>query len=335
MIKWHKCQCPLILGHVHRIAVLALDRVIPFDMAIPFQVFGDARGANDEPLYEVALAGRRNGLVTTCAGFAISVPHGLAALARADSIVVVGSEPAGTGVDLAVRAALRRATERGARILSICTGAFVLAEAGLIDGRRATTHWRQRDRFRRRYPRVNLDAAVLYTHDGPFLTSAGAAAGIDLCLHVIALDHGVDVANAVARATVSPPHRSGGQAQFFEEPLPRTGAAGLEATRNWARQHLNEAIRLEDLARRAAVSRRTLVRRFASETGTTPLRWLIEERLRLARLLLERTGLSVDAIAQQSGFGSAATLRLHFRRILATSPTAYRTAFGGGQRGAA
>lgn len=315
---------------MHRVAVLALEGVIPFDMAIPFQVFADARWPDDVPMYHIELTGRRRGTVTTSAGFSVTVPHGLSALARADTIVAVGSEPPGRGVDETIRTALRQATARGARILSICTGAFVLAEAGLLDGRRATTHWRYRERFRARYPQVNLDPAVLYTRDGQFLTSAGAAAGIDLCLHVITLDHGIEVANAVARATVSPPHRSGGQAQFIEEPLPRSPALSLDATRRWARQHLDQPIRLEDLARHAAVSRRTLVRRFESETGTTPLRWLIEERLRLARRLLEQTQLGVDMIAQRVGFGSAATLRFHFRRTLATSPKAYRDAFGGG-----
>jgi transcriptional regulator GlxA family with amidase domain len=315
---------------MHRVAVLALEGVIPFDMAIPFQVFADARWPDDVPMYRIELTGRRRGTVTTSAGFSVTVPHGLSALAQADTIVAVGSEPPGRGVDETIRTALRRATARGARILSICTGAFVLAEAGLLDGRRATTHWRYRERFRARYPQVNLDPAVLYTRDGQFLTSAGAAAGIDLCLHVIALDHGIEAANAVARATVSPPHRSGGQAQFIEEPLPRSPALSLDATRRWARQHLDQPIRLEDLARHAAVSRRTLVRRFTSETGTTPLRWLIEERLRLARRLLEQTQLGVDMIAQRVGFGSAATLRFHFRRTLATSPKAYRDAFGGG-----
>jgi transcriptional regulator GlxA family with amidase domain len=312
---------------MHRVAVLGLEGVIPFDLAIPFQIFGDARGADERPLYEVVLAGRRRGTLATSADFSIVIRNGLSRLARADTIVTVGSEPAGTGVDGEVCAALRKALRRGARILSICTGAFVLAEAQLLDGRRATTHWRHCELFRTRYPRVDLDASVLYTHDGQLLTSAGAAAGIDLCLHVVSLDHGAAVANSVARSTVSPPHRSGGQAQFIEAPIPGT-AHSLESTRDWARAHLDRAISLDDLARHAAVSRRTLVRRFTSEAGTTPLQWLIEQRLMLARQLLEQTDLPLEDIVRRCGFGSPSSLRLHFRRALGTSPNAYREAFG-------
>ena len=313
---------------MHRVAVLGLERVIPFDMAIPFQVFGDARGADEQPLYEVVLAGRRRGMLATSAGFSIVMPNGLSHLAHADTIVTVGSEPAGTGVDGEVCAALRQALRRGARILSICTGAFVLAEAKLLDGRRATTHWRHCEVFRTRYPRDDLDAAVLYTHDGQLLTSAGAAAGIDLCLHVVSLDYGAAVANSVARSTVSAPHRSGGQAQFMDAPIPSGTARSLGPTREWARLHLDEAIGLGDLARHAAMSRRTLVRRFTSEAGTTPLKWLIDQRLLLARQLLEQTDLDLGEIVRRCGFGSPATLRLHFRRTLGTSPSAYRDAFG-------
>lgn len=316
------------IGPVHRVVVLGLERVIPFDLAIPFQVFGDARGPDGRPLYDVVLAGRRRETLVTSAGFSIVVSKGLSRLARADTVVTVGSEPAGAGVDDDVRAALRKALHRGTRILSVCTGAFVLAEAGLLDGRRATTHWRHSALFRERYPRVELDAAVLYTHDGQVLTSAGAAAGIDLCLHVVSLDYGAEVANSVARSTVSAPHRSGGQAQFIEAPLPAGTARRLDATRDWALRHLDEAISLDDLARHAAISRRTLVRRFASETGTTPLQWLIEQRLLLARRLLEQTDLSIEDVVWRCGFGSPATLRLHFRRSLGTNPHAYRDAFG-------
>lgn len=333
--KWPERQYALISGQMQQVVVLGLDRVIPFDLAIPFQVFGDARGTGGEPLYEVVLAGRRRGMLATSAGFSIVMPNGLSRLARAATIVTVGSEPAGAGVDDEVCQALRKAMRRGARILSICTGAFVLAEAGLLDGRRATTHWRLREQFHERYPRVELDTAVLYQDDGQLLTSAGAAAGIDLCLYVVSLDHGADVANSVARSTVSAPHRSGGQAQFIEAPLPKGPGRGLESTRDWARQHLDEAISVDHLARQADVSRRTLVRRFTSETGMTPLQWVLDKRLMLARRLLEQTDLSVDQIVQRCGFGSPATLRLHFRRSLGTSPIAYRGAFGQRRRGPA
>jgi len=320
---------------MHQVVVLALERVIAFDMAIPFQVFGDARSPEDRPLYATVLAGRRRGNLTTSAGFSVVVPQGLARLSSADTIVTVGSEPAGSGVDDEVCRALRHAYARGARILSICTGAFVLAESRLLDGRRATTHWRHRESFRERFPRVELDSAVLYTHDDRLLTSAGAAAGIDLCLYVVALDHGAEVANAVARSTVSAPHRRGGQAQYIESPLAGLSEGGLESTREWARQHLGELVTIDELARQAAVSRRTLMRRWMSETGSTPLQWLIEQRLSLARRLLEQTDLTINDIVQRCGFGSAATLRLHFRRAVGTSPHAYRDAFGRHDQGAA
>jgi transcriptional regulator GlxA family with amidase domain len=315
---------------VHRVVVLGLDRLIPFDLATPFQVFGDARGADNEQLYDVVLAGRRRGALPTSGGFSIVAPHGLSRLEQADTIVVVGSEPAGVGVDDRIRRVLRQAHRRGSRLLSICTGAFVLAECGILDGRRATTHWRYSELFSKRYPRVDLDPAVLFVHDDDnLLTSAGAAAGIDLCLYVIFLDHGAGVANRAARSTVSAPHRSGGQAQFIERPLAAEQPRSLEATRRWALEHLAEPLGLDRLARQAAISRRTLVRRFADEMGTTPLQWLIEQRIFLARQLLEQTDLPIDHVARHSGFGSAPTLRLHFRRTLGTSPKAYRDSFGG------
>jgi transcriptional regulator GlxA family with amidase domain len=312
---------------MHTVVVLALQGAIPFDLAIPFQVFGDAATAIGEPLYQVSLAARRRGPLTTSEGFSIIVPRGLSALAPADTIVVIGSEPPGAGTDDDVLSALRRAKRRGVRLLSICTGAFVLAEAGLLDGRKATTHWRYCEDFGRRYPRVSLDRAVLFVEEGELMTSAGAAAGIDLCLHVVARDYGADVANRAARRTVSAPHRSGGQAQFIETPLPTVPERGLDACRQWALEHLAERITLSRLARQAVMSPRTFLRHFKAETGTTPQQWLIEQRVSLARRLLEQTDLPIDEVARRSGFGSAQTLRLHFRKVLKLSPTVYRGGF--------
>ena len=313
---------------MHRVVVLALPGVIPFDMAIPFQVFGDAYGTHGEPLYEVMLAGSHRGSLPTSAGFSVVVDRGISALEGAQTIVVVGSEPALTAIDETVRVALLGAMKRGVRLMSICTGAYVLAETGLLEGRRASTHWKHGERFRSRYPGVELDTRALYTDDGQLLTSAGAAAGIDLCLHVVARDYGVAAANAVARSTVSAPYRRGGQAQYIEVAGLSPTANGLETTRQWARNRLDSPISLEDLARHAAVSRRTLVRKFLAETGTSPLKWLTEQRVLLARDLLEQRVHPLEDVARRAGFGSQAAMRLHFRRSLATSPSAYREEFG-------
>jgi transcriptional regulator GlxA family with amidase domain len=229
----------------------------------------------------------------------------------------------GTG---AVRDALRRASAH-ARIMSICTGAFVLAEAGLLDGRPATTHWAYADAFRRRYPQVNLDPDVLFVDDGAVLTSAGVAAGIDLCLHVIRNDHGSDVANRAARRCVVPPWRDGGQSQFIERPLPETGDSGTAATRSWALQRLEEPIDLADLARHASMSVRTFTRRFRDETGMSPGKWLLSQRVEHARRLLEGTDLPIDGVARRAGFGTTASLRQHLHAAVGVPPATYRRTF--------
>jgi transcriptional regulator GlxA family with amidase domain len=309
---------------MHRIVVLALDGVVPLNLATPFSIFGDARDADGRPLYSLTLAGARAGPVATSAGFPITVARGLRALAAADTIVVPATSTFREPADPAVLRALRRTN---ARVMSICAGAFVLAEAGLLDGRRATTHWAYADAFRSRFPAVALDPAVLYVDEGDVLTSAGAAAGIDLCLYVVAADHGAEVANRVARHNLTAPHRDGGQAQFVERPLAATRDGSLEATRAWALDRLGSRLTIDELAKHAAMSRRTLIRRFKAETGTTPLQWLIIQRTGLARRLLEETDLPIEAVAARSGFGSAPSLREHFRRSLATSPQAYRATF--------
>ncbi|MGW4298023.1 GlxA family transcriptional regulator, partial [Micromonospora chersina] len=217
--------------------------------------------------------------------------------------------------------------DRGARIMSICTGAFVLAAAGLLDRRRATTHWAYADRFRRFHPHVDLDPDVLFVDGGDVLTSAGVAAGIDLCLHVIRTDHGSAVANRSARRCVVPPWREGGQSQYIERPVPRTAETGTAATREWARQRLHEPVALRELAAHARMSVRTFTRHFRSETGLSPAQWLLQQRTEHARLLLETTDLTVDQIARHAGFGTTAALRQHFHSRVGVAPTAYRRAF--------
>jgi transcriptional regulator GlxA family with amidase domain len=231
--------------------------------------------------------------------------------------------------------AVRAAHEAGARIASICTGAFVLAAAGLLDGRRATTHWMHAELLARRHPRVHVDPDVLYIDHGDVLTSAGKAAGLDLCLHLVRLDHGSTVANALARRLVVPPHRDGGQAQFIQAPVPSNGDGGLGGLLNWALERLDEPLTVTDLARAARVSERTLARQFRAATGTTPLRWLLTQRVHRAQELLETTDLGVEQVAARTGLGTAATLRRHFHRTVGVPPDAYRRAFHARSRPAA
>jgi transcriptional regulator GlxA family with amidase domain len=309
---------------MHHVTVLALADVVAFDLSTPAQAFGNEPGR-----YAFTACGVRAGSVPSTTGFAIDVPRGLDAVAEADTVLVPGLRPPQWPPPAAALDALRAAHARGARVASICTGAFVLAQAGLLDGRRATTHWAHAERLARRYPAVTVDPGVLYVDEGDVLTSAGVAAGIDLCLHLVRRDHGAEVANAVARRIVVAPHRDGGQAQFVEAPLPPAGDRGLEATRAWAAQRLREPLTVAALARHAACSERTFARRFRAETGTTPLQWLLGQRVLHARRLLEATDLPVEHVADEAGFGTAASLRSHFRRATSTTPLAYRRAFRG------
>jgi transcriptional regulator GlxA family with amidase domain len=309
---------------MHHVTVLALADVVAFDLSTPAQVFGNEPGR-----YAFTACGVRAGNVPSTTGFAIDVPRGLDAVAEADTVLVPGLRPPQWPPPAAALDALRAAHERGARVASICTGAFVLAQAGLLDGRRATTHWAHAERLARHYPAVTVDPGVLYVDEGDVLTSAGVAAGIDLCLHLVRRDHGAEVANAVARRIVVAPHRDGGQAQFVEAPLPPAGNRGLEATRAWAAHRLREPLTVAAMARHAACSERTFARRFRAETGTTPLQWLLGQRVLHARRLLEATDLPVEHVADEAGFGTAASLRSHFRRATATTPLAYRRTFRG------
>ncbi|MGP3985917.1 GlxA family transcriptional regulator [Streptomyces sp. 3N207] len=311
-------------GAPHRVAVLVLDGVLPLDMGIPAQVF---TAVPDEP-YEMVLCGRSAGPVPTAAGFAVTVTAGLEALERADTVVVPGYAPHLSEVPAAVLEALAAAHARGRRLVSVCTGAFALAAAGVLDGCTATTHWLFADDLAARHPRVSVDPRVLYVDEGQVLTSAGVAAGIDLCLHLVRRDLGAATANEAARTVVAAPHRDGGQAQYIRRPL--TGATDgttLAPTREWALAHLHEPLTVRRLAAHAHMAPRTFARHFVAESGTTPLRWLLAARIDRARELLESTGLTIDQVAERCGLGSPSNLRLHFRRVLGTSPTAYRATF--------
>ncbi|MEV1286883.1 DJ-1/PfpI family protein [Micromonospora sp. NPDC049679] len=315
----------------HTIAVLALDGVVALDLGTPAQVFGAARDAAGRALYAVTTCAVDGAPVRTTAGFQVLPDHGLEATTTADTVIVPGvhggpSLTDGT-VHPAVAAALRAAHRRGARVMSICTGASVLAAAGLLDGRPATTHWWYADLFRRLYPEVHLDPDVLFVDDGDLLTSAGVAAGIDLCLHVVRRDHGSEVANRAARRCVVPPWRDGGQAQYIERPLPGPVGASTAPTREWMLRRLGEPLTLRAMADHATMSVRSFTRRFREETGLSPARWLLRQRTDHARLLLETTDLGVDQIARQAGFGTAASLRQQLHSAIGVAPTTYRRTF--------
>ncbi|MGW0336379.1 GlxA family transcriptional regulator [Streptomyces sp. NPDC003011] len=308
---------------VERVVVLALDGVYPFELGIPSRILGAADGR-----YEVLTCTVDGRPVRTNADFTVTVEHGPEILATADTVVIASMAtshiPAELPSDLA--AALAR-IRPDARIVSICTAAFVLAAAGLLDGRRATTHWQVADAFRRRYPDVDLDPDVLFVDDGRILTSAGAASGVDVCLHLVRKDHGSELANTVARRCVVPPFRDGGQAQYIEQPVPGQGAASTAATRAWAVERLHEPLTLGDLAAHARMSLRTFARRFHGEVGLSPGRWLIQQRVARARHLLESSDLSVDQIAGRVGFATGASLRQHLHAAIGVSPQAYRRTF--------
>jgi transcriptional regulator GlxA family with amidase domain len=308
---------------LHTVAVLALDDVIVFDLATPVQAFGFTRLSGGQPAYRVLVCGES---VIKSEGFTLRPDHGLDALDEADTIVVPGCvEPRASA---AVIDALHAAAARGTRIASICVGAFTLAATGLLDGLRATTHWLAAADLAAQYPEIDVDPNVLYVDNGQILTSAGAAAGLDLCLHMIRRDYGSAVAADAARLSVVPLEREGGQAQFIvhdQPPVPR--GAELEPLLRWLAGNTETELTLADIAARAGMSTRTLNRRFREQTGTTPLQWLHRERVRRAQYLLEHTTHPVDRIAGEVGFGSPTAFRERFKRVVGTSPNAYRSAF--------
>ena len=307
----------------HRVAVLALPAVLPIDLGIPTQIFNPRPGTP----YEMTVCGATRGNVVTSTGFTVGVSAGLPALARADTIIVPGYWDYRRPPAPEVLAALKLAYRRGARIASICTGAFTLAAAGLLNGRTVTTHWASADDLEDLHPQVSVDRNVLYIDDGQILTSAGVTAGIDLCLYLVRKDLGAAAANEIARELVAAPHRDGGQAQYIARSLPEPTAHTLSATRDWALQRLDEPLTLDILARHARISTRTLVRMWRQETGATPHQWVLTARIDHARELLEATPLSVEQIADQTGLGSSTNLRARFRDHLGTTPTAYRRMF--------
>jgi transcriptional regulator GlxA family with amidase domain len=316
---------------IRNVVALVGDRVAAFELGILCQVFGLDRSDDGLPNYDFAVCGRRPGPVPTTSGFEIRVEHGLDRAADAD-LVAVPAWPDLESTPAPLLGALVDAADRGAQVLSICTGAFLVAASGVLDGRRATTHWQFTDRLARRFPRVSVDRDVLYVEDGPVLTSAGAAAGVDACLHLVRREYGAAIANALARRMVVPAHRAGGQAQYVELPVP-AGGTGYELSGliDWAQAHLDRPLTVPDLAARAHMSPRTFARRFRTATGTTPHRWLLDQRLQLAERLLETTDLTVDAVAGRAGFGSADTLRHHFAARRGVGPLTHRRTFRPGQ----
>ena len=309
------------------IAVIALDRVAPFELGVLCEVFGTDRTDDGFPAYHFTVCTPDGKPVRTEVGFEIHPDADLSAVERAD-LVAVPAHPTDSAVPEAVHSALREAAARGAYVMSVCSGAFVLGEAGLLDGHRCTTHWRLTDELAARFPRADVTPDVLYVDDGRLLTSAGTAAGIDLCLHLIRREHGSALATKLARRMVVPPHRDGGQAQYIEAPMPKTqGAPTLEPLLEWLVSNLHEPVTVDDLAARGHMAPRTFARRFKAETGVTPHDWLTAQRVLLARRLLEETDLGVDAIAARSGFGNGAALRHHFTRRVGATPQAYRTTF--------
>jgi AraC family transcriptional activator FtrA len=312
---------------MHRVVALTAPGIAPFELGIVVEVFGLDRPELDVPWwYDLRVATETPGpLPATAGGFSFTVEHGLEALEDADTIIVPGwhGDPSPRAVN-----AVRNAHERGARLVSICSGVFLLAATGLLDGGEAATHWRYAVALSERHPQIEVNAGVLYVDNGRVLTSAGSAAGIDLCLHIVRRDHGSKVANAVARRLVIPPHRDGGQAQLIEAPMPaHPDDDPIASVMAWALERLQEPLDLDALARRAYMSVRTFTRRFRKATGTTPGRWLLEQRVRASLVLLESSDASIETVAGTVGFASAATYRHHFAAIMRTSPSAYRRAF--------
>jgi transcriptional regulator GlxA family with amidase domain len=311
---------------MHTVAAVIDQGALTFDFAIPCEVFGLDRRDIADPWYEFLVVAAGDRAVRMQTGFVMQAPHGLDALGRADTIVIPGWSDPEDDPSAALVDSLRAAYARGARLVSLCTGAFVLAASGLLDDRRATTHWMYAESLRRRYPRIHVDPDVLYVADGRLMTSAGTSAGIDLCLHLVALDHGVDVAATVARRLVMPLFRSGGQAQYVDTPL-ATSTGNLTDLLEWARTNLDEGIGVDELATRAAMSPRTLNRRFRAAVGMPPGEWIQRERLRLAQRLLEQNDDPIATVARRAGYDSAVTMRAQFATRLRTSPRAYRRTF--------
>lgn len=310
------------------VAVVVFDGVAPFELGVLCETFALDRSDDGLPTFDFQICAATPGAVSTSGGFDVLVKHGLEATEDAD-LVAVPAMPRAAAPPPEVLKVVQRAYERGARVMSVCTGAFVLGAAGLLDGRRCTTHWRYAAELADRFPEAKVDPNVLYVEDGSVITSAGTAAGIDACLHVVREEFGADVASRFARRMVVPPHRDGGQAQFIDQPVPSCDADTLSPLLNWMLAHLDTDLSVDRLAARAAMSPRTFARRFRAETGTTPHQWLVGQRLLAAQRMLEAGDAPIEEIAQRSGFGNAATLRHHFSRARGTTPQQYRRSFHG------
>jgi AraC family transcriptional activator FtrA len=318
----------MALPRNRRVVALAYDRLCTFEFGIVVELFGLPRPELPVDWYRFDVCSIDPGPLRATGGVTVQPTAGLHAARRAGTIVIPGWRDADERPPEALLKVVRAAHARGARLVSICSGVFVLAAAGLLDGKRATTHWRYVDRLRARYPRVHVEPDVLYVDEGAILTSAGSAAGIDLCLHIVRRDYGAEIANRVARRLIVPPQRDGGQSQYIPAPVRDESRHGLSRVLEWAQRQLAEPLSVDTLAGRAAMSPRTFARRFREETGTTPHQWLTHQRLLAAQRRLETTDESVDAVAEAVGLQTAATLRMHFRRALRITPTAYRRRFG-------
>jgi transcriptional regulator GlxA family with amidase domain len=312
------------------VAVLAFDGISPFHLSVPCMVFGEDWQELGAPRFELMVCAERKGSLKSAAGFGIAVEHGLEAMRQADIVIVPSWHDVELAPSAALTRALRNARQRGARLVGLCLGAFVLAHAGLLDGKRASTHWRCAPAFAELFPKVRLDADVLYVDEGDVLTSAGTAAGIDCCLYLLRELCGAEVSNRVARRLVVAPHRQGGQAQFIEQPLPESKSDDrLAQTLAWATANLNEAHSVDTLAQRTAMSRRSFTRHFRQATGTSLVPWLLHQRLARAQRLLETGSQSIEMVAGEAGFGTALSLRLHFQAAFGMTPSSYRKQFRG------
>jgi len=311
----------------HHVVALAYDGLCTFEFGIVIEAFGLPRPELDVPWYRFTVCSLERRPLRATGGITIRAEAGLDVLSRADTIVIAGWRDLDETPPAALVSAIRRAHRRGARVVSICSGVFVLAAAGLLDGKRATTHWRHAEQLAERFPQIRVEPDVLYVDEGRVLTSAGSAAGIDLCLHIIRSDFGADVANAVARRLVVPPHRDGGQSQYVSAGVETGGGSHFGRLIDWAQANLHRDLTVEVLARQARMSARSFARHFRLEIGTTPHRWISHQRLLAAQRHLEKTNAPVDRVAEAVGMQTAATLRHHFRRSFRTSPSAYRKRF--------
>jgi AraC family transcriptional regulator, transcriptional activator FtrA len=317
----------MMARNLRNVAALAYDGLCTFEFGIAVELFGLRRKNLDVEWYDFKVCSLERGPIRASGGILLQAQRGLRSLQHAGTIIIPGWRNADEAPPPSLLRALRKAYGEGARLVSICSGVFVLAATGLLDGRRATTHWRYVDRLMSRFPKIRVEPDVLYVDEGNILTSAGSAAGIDLGLHIVRRDYGAEIANEIARRLVMPPHREGGQAQYVRDPIRSVAAGGLAPMMQWAEAHLDRTLRIDDLAQKAAMAPRTFARRFREQTGTTPHQWLMHQRLLSAQRRLEKTGDTIDQVAEAVGLQTAATLRQYFRSVLGTTPSAYRRRF--------